>query len=347
MSALNSLERDFINRFQGGFPLAERPFSHAAERLGTRETKLIRTIEDLLQRGLLSRFGPLYDAERLGGAVTLAALQAPPGDYARVAAEVNAVPAVAHNYRREHRLNMWFVLASDQPAGIAAALAEIEQRSGLPVYDFPRRQAFYLGLWLHLDDDGRVDTRSAECAATTQADSVAQTGTGNGADAGVDTHWRADDLDRQLLQATQRGLPLCSDPWSALAAQLDSDPAAILTRLRAMLGAGVIRRIGAVPNHYRLGLRGNGMSVWDVPDAVAAQLGAEVGGFDCVSHCYLRPRHAGVWPYNLFAMLHGSDREVVYRKAQQIEQRLGAHCRGHDILFSTAVLKKTGLQLAA
>ena len=348
MSALTHLEREFINRFQGGFPLAERPFSQLAERLGTRETNLIQTIASLLHRGFLSRFGPLYDAERLGGAVTLSALEVPAADYERVTAEVNALPAVAHNYRREHRLNMWFVLASEHPAGIAAALAEIEQRTGLPVYDFPRQQAFYLGLWLHLDNDGQVDTRSTESAAIVDPEPAATGGTGDGADAGSDiaADWQPDTLDRRLLRATQRGLQLCSDPWSALAKQLDSSAGEILARLRAMLAAGVIRRIGAVPNHYRLGLRGNGMSVWDVPDDVAAQLGRGIGALDCVSHCYLRPRHEGVWPYNLFAMLHGGDRETVLARVRQIEQRLGAHCRGRDILFSTAVLKKTGLQLA-
>ena len=323
------LERAFINRFQGGFPLAGRPFSQVAEQLGTRETELIRTVENLLQSGLLSRFGPLYDAERLGGAVTLAALEVPEPDFARVAEQVNALPAVAHNYRREHRLNMWFVLASEQPAELAAARAEVERRTGLRVYDFPRRQAFYLGLWLHIDARGRVDTQPAAPSA----------------DTGMD--WRPDAFDRRLLRATQRGLPLCADPWSALAVQLDSSADEILARLRAMLAAGAIRRIGAVPNHYRLGLRGNGMSVWDVPDELAERLGREIGALDCVSHCYLRPRHAGVWPYNLFAMLHGADREAVHAKASQIARRLGAQCRGHDILFSTAVLKKTGLQLAA
>jgi siroheme decarboxylase len=329
MSRLTPLERAFINRFQGGFPLTEQPFSRLADHLGTRETNLIHTIDALLQRGLLSRFGPLFDAERLGGEVTLAALEVPPNSYARVTAEVNALPAVAHNYRRDHRLNMWFVIASEQAGGVAAAIADIEQLTGLPVYNFPRRQAFYLGLWLHLDDNGRVDTLPAPQVERTPG------------------NWQADTLDRQLLRLTQAGLPLCADPWSALAKQLDSNTDEVLARLRAMLAAGAVRRIGAVPNHYRLGLRGNGMSVWDVPDDMAVSLGREIGRLDCVSHCYLRPRHADVWPYNLFAMLHGGDREVVYARAKQIEQRLGRFCRGHDILFSSAVLKKTGLQLAA
>ncbi len=329
MTTLSVLERDFINQFQGGFPLSEQPFSRVADRLGTREAILIQAIDGLLQRGLLSRFGPLVDAERLGGEVTLAALEVPPGRYDQVTEQVNTLTSVAHNYRRDHRLNMWFVVAADQPGGIAAALAEVERRTGLHVYNFPRRQAFYLGLWLHLEKNGQVDTVPASIGAAPQRD------------------WQADGLDRRLLRATQAGLPLCHDPWTVIAEQLDTSPEQVLARLRVMLAAGAIRRVGAVPNHYRLGLRGNGMSVWDVPDNMAEELGQKIGQLDCVSHCYLRPRHAGIWPYNLFAMVHGADRKVVQTKAHKLAQLLGGHCRGHDILFSSAVLKKTGLQLAA
>ena len=329
MSPLNPLERAFINRFQGGFPLTGRPFTRVAESLGTREAILIQTIEALLERGLLSRFGPLFDAERLGGELTLAALQVPDSDFERVARQVNADARVAHNYRRDHRLNMWFVVASDQPGGVAETLAAIERHTGLPVYNFPRQQAFYLGLRLRLGADGQIDTLPIDRAG------------------GSATHIQLDDFDRQLLRATQAGLPLCPDPWATLAQQLDSHTTTVLQRLQLMRAGGAIRRIGAVPNHYRLGLHGNGMSVWDVPDSMAETLGRQIGRLDFVSHCYLRPRHAGVWPYNLFAMLHGKDRSVVNTRARRIEQLLGEHCRGHDVLFSSAVLKKTGLRLAA
>ena len=114
-----------------------------------------------------------------------------------------------------------------------------------------------------------------------------------------------------------------------------------------MLERGVIRRIGAVPNHYQLGLRGNGMSVWDVDDEKLQDLGAHVGRLDFVSHCYERPRHLPLWPYNLFAMVHGHDRDEVLSKIDQITELLGTDCRQHDVLFSTRILKKTGLRLVA
>jgi DNA-binding Lrp family transcriptional regulator len=128
---------------------------------------------------------------------------------------------------------------------------------------------------------------------------------------------------------------------------VDAPPGQVIERMARMLATGVMRRLGAVPNHYRLGLRGNGMTVWDVPDDRAAELGAAVGALDFVSHCYLRPRHPGVWPYNLFGMVHGMDHAAVAAKAAQVAEVLGPAVRGHAVLLSSAVLKKTGLRIAA
>ncbi len=154
-----------------------------------------------------------------------------------------------------------------------------------------------------------------------------------------------DELDRRIIRATQAGLPLVSKPYHALAEQLGLTPQEVMTRMQRMLDHGVIRRIGAVPNHYRLGYRGNGMSVWDVPDAKVHELGVRIGNLDFVSHCYQRPRHLPGWPYNLFAMVHGRDRDEVCAKVAQIRTLLGTNARAHAVLFSTAILKKTGLRL--
>ena len=153
------------------------------------------------------------------------------------------------------------------------------------------------------------------------------------------------DLDRRLIAATQGGLPLVPRPYEAIGAALGLSGEAVRERLSAMLASGLIRRIGAVPNHYKLGFTANGMSVWDVDDERVDALGAQVGALPGVSHCYRRPRRLPQWPYNLFAMLHGRSRGEVVEQAARIEALLGAACRGHDILYSTAILKKTGLRI--
>lgn len=145
---MRELERAIVNRLQGGFSLAERPFAAAAAELGTDEATLIETLRAMLAAGTLTRFGPLYDAERLGGAFTLCAMRVPQADFERVAALVNAHPEVAHNYERAHRFNLWFVLATAERARIPAVIAAIESESGYPVLDLPREREYFIDLRL-------------------------------------------------------------------------------------------------------------------------------------------------------------------------------------------------------
>lgn len=145
---LDATDRRIIDALQGGFPVCDRPFLVAATSLGLDEETLMARIDALLADGTLTRFGPLFDAERLGGAFTLAAMQVPADDYERIAEMVNAFPEVAHNYARDHALNMWFVLGTETPEGIAAAIAKIEAATGLPVLAFPKEREFFVELRL-------------------------------------------------------------------------------------------------------------------------------------------------------------------------------------------------------
>jgi siroheme decarboxylase len=154
-----------------------------------------------------------------------------------------------------------------------------------------------------------------------------------------------DAIDRAIVRATQAGLPLCAQPYHAVAERVGVDPDEVMARMRRMLAAGIIRRIGAVPNHYRLGYRANGMSVWDVPDEQITELGRRVGALPFVSHCYRRPRRPPQWPYNLFAMVHGRTQDEVEAQVAEIAALLGDAARRHDVLYSTRILKKTGLRL--
>jgi DNA-binding Lrp family transcriptional regulator len=156
-----------------------------------------------------------------------------------------------------------------------------------------------------------------------------------------------DAVARAIVAATQAGLPLCPRPYDAVAAELGIAPAELRARLQQLLESGALRRIGAVPNHYALGYRANGMSVWDVRDEDIEALGPRVGALEFVSHCYERPRHPPLWPYNLFAMVHGRDRGEVDEKVAAIAALLGSACCRHEVLHSTRILKKTGLRLGA
>ena len=154
-----------------------------------------------------------------------------------------------------------------------------------------------------------------------------------------------DHIDRKIISASQAGLPLTPEPYQSLAEQIGISSDELMQRLRHMQERGIIRRIGAVPNHYKLGYKHNGMTVWDIDDAYIDELGKKIGTLEFVSHCYHRPRHLPDWPYNLFAMVHGKTAEAAELQIQQIADLLGEQCRAYEVLYSTRILKKTGLRI--
>lgn len=156
-----------------------------------------------------------------------------------------------------------------------------------------------------------------------------------------------DATDRAIVRATQSGLPLVPRPYEEIARGAGITEAEVISRIERMLADGIIRRMGAVPNHFALGLDRNAMTVWDVEDASVSHLGREIGALDFVTHCYHRPRALPLWPYNLFAMVHGTSDGEVAAKVAMIASRLGNTCRASDVLVSKRILKKTGLRLAA
>jgi siroheme decarboxylase len=150
-AVLDPADRAIINALQGGFPLCDRPYLEVAGQLGMSEEELLGRLRRLLDERVLTRFGPMFQVERMGGAFVLAALKVPEADYERIAEIVNGFAEVAHNYRREHALNMWFVLATESPAGIANATAAIEAATGLPVFAFPKEREYFVEMKLHAD----------------------------------------------------------------------------------------------------------------------------------------------------------------------------------------------------
>lgn len=145
---MDDIDRTIINELQGGLPVCERPYLEAAQRIGITEDELLVRLASLLEQGVLTRIGPLFQIERMGGAFTLAALSAPEENYDRIAEKVNALPEVAHNYARNHALNMWFVLATEKPEQIAEAIDRIKQDTGCEVFNFPKSREYFVELKL-------------------------------------------------------------------------------------------------------------------------------------------------------------------------------------------------------
>lgn len=333
MNSIDGTTRRIINTLQTGFPLSRRPFADAALGLDLDESTLIHRLKSLLDTGFLSRFGPLFNAEKIGGALTLAAMAIPEHAFDTVAAQVNAMPEVAHNYAREHALNMWFVLATEKPEEIDQVIHKIETSCGYPVFNLPKLEEYCLGFQVHMAEEGKIDTLPM------QPSTISNTRQNLSEEQALNHE------ERLLVTATQEGLPLTQKPYDALAEPLGMTARQVIYHLETMLQSGWIRRIGVVPNHYKLGLRGNGMSVWNLPDDKVSFLGRQMGALGFVSHCYRRPRRLPEWPFNLFAMVHGQDRSIVEQRVGNMARLLGGDNQGHAVLYSSRILKKSGMRL--
>jgi siroheme decarboxylase len=334
MISVDATTRCIINNLQTGFPLSTTPFHEAALSMGLDESLLIKKLKSLLSTGILTRFGPLFNAEQMGGGLTLAAMALAENEFDSVAEVVNAMPEVAHNYARDHTLNMWFVIATEKPDEIQQVIARIEKKTGHKVFNMPKEEEYRLGFKVLLDDDGGIDTAPLESHRNWQDPKKA----------GFSDREPSQE-ERAIIAATQDGLPVTQRPYDVVAESLSISPTEVIKHLENMLNLGWIRRIGLVPNHYKLGLVGNGMSVWNLSDEKIPQRGKEIGALGFVSHCYRRPRNLPHWPFNLFVMVHGEDRIIVKQRVEQISQLLGKDDLGHGILFSSKILKKTGLRL--
>ena len=338
---LDSVDRAVVNAFQGGFPVVTEPFDPAAAALRDRGVdvsgeELLERVRRLDEAGTLTRFGALIDAGEIGGTATLVAMCAPEERFDEVAEQVNAHREVAHNYRREHpHLNMWFVVSVSDPDAVDRVLADIEAETGRETYNLPKQREFRVEAKFPLD--GPVPDGDVDCS-------------GLGPDVEPVDRDTLTPAERDLVVEIQDGLPVTETPYADVAAGLDADPGWVRRTIKRFDAEGKVRRVGVVPNHYALGYTENGMTVWDVPDDVVDEVGPAVASLEFVTHCYERPRHEGVWPYNFFAMTHGRSEAESQRRIEEVRATMDGYwdvSEGDwDTLFSTEILKKTGIRMA-
>ncbi|MFP8889939.1 Lrp/AsnC family transcriptional regulator [Natrialbaceae archaeon A-CW2] len=337
---LTERERAVVNAFQGGFPVVDSPFEPAAAAMreaGFEITaaELLETVRDLDERGVLSRFGPLVNAQQIGGAATLVAMHAPEDRFDEVVDQVNSHREVAHNYEREHpHLNVWFVVSVSDEARVETVLEEIEAETGQPTYNLPKLQEFRVEAKFYVDGplEGGLDL------------------TDLGPDVEPTDESTLTPAERDLVLEIQGGLPVTATPYADVADAIGRDLEWTLSTIKRFDLEGKIRRIGVIPNHYALGYTENGMTVWNVPDELVSEVGPDVASLPFVTHCYERPRHEGVWPYNVFAMTHGRTEAESDQRVEQVRARMAEYWDvgedDWDTLFSTQILKKTGIRLA-
>lgn len=333
-----ALEFQLLNDFQRDFPLCPAPFAELASRLGVAEGAVIRSLEHLRREGKISRVGPVFAPKRIG-ASTLAAMAVPPEKLEAVAQAVNRFPEVNHNYEREHRYNLWFVVTAGSEGRLQAALGAIEQAAGYPILRLPLEQEFHidLGFSLRAGDRKPETTGSAAFAVSPSAASRASPFT---------PPRPLEELERRLVMALQEGLPLFIRPFSVLAARVGCEEIEVLERIQRWCREGVIKRFGVVVRHHELGYCANAMVVHDIPDAEVEAAGSALARAEGVSLCYRRPRVLPDWPYNLFCMIHGQDRAEVEAQIAGLRESLGLTAYPHEVLFSLTRYKQTGARYA-
>ena len=317
---LGPLEFKLLNDFQRDFPLVAHPFAELARRLEVNEATVLDTLQTLRQQGMISRIGAVF-RPNVVGVSALAALAVPASRLDQVAAEVSALSEINHNYQREHRFNLWFVATASTVAHLHTVFQKIERDCACgPVLVLPLLEQFHIDLGF---------------ALTTASPDYFQNGVQTSAEVAA---IELNDTERAFMAILQTGLPLVSRPFVTLG-WAEADAIALLARWTQ---AGVIKRFGVVVRHHELGYTANAMVVWDVPDAVVSQVGTCIAESGRVSLCYRRPRALPHWPYNLFCMIHGKDRQEVERRIATLIQTCGLASYRFEILFSCRRFKQCG-----
>jgi DNA-binding Lrp family transcriptional regulator len=318
-------ERKVLNEFQRDFPLVPMPYAALACALGRPEPWVLATLRRLIDDGLVSRVGVIFRPGSVG-ASTLAAIAVPPSRLASVARSVSAHAGVNHNYEREHRFNLWFVANAAGRAELAGLLARIERETVLPVLAMPLVTEYHIDLGFDLDN-GKP---SAPLAAATA----------KGASPALDA------TQRRVVAALQEGLPLSSRPYAEIAERAGlprgEGEARVLAELRAWRDQGIVKRIGVIVRHRPLGFVANAMAVWDLPDADTDAAGRALALEAGVTLCYRRARALPAWPYNLYCMIHGREREEVDARLDAIAAHAGLARHPHARLFSRTEFKQRG-----
>ena len=325
---MSLVQQRLLNDFQRGFPLTSEPFARIADDLNTTTDEVLDTLRQLNEQGVVSRVGPVFRPNRVGVS-TLAAMSVPESELEQVAAQVSAFDEVNHNYEREHALNLWFVLTAADKETLDASIQAIEGKTGYPVIALPMLKEYHidLGFRMQLDSCSRLHDESGDVEGTCSRKQRSAS---------------AEEHDSDLIAAIQLGLPLVERPFFAVGEKLGLSEAAVIERIGAMQADGVIKRMGVVVRHHELGYRSNAMMVLDVPDDQVEAIGWRLSAVDCVTLCYQRPRRLPQWPYNLFCMIHGKDRDDVLACIDDVINELQLSGLQRAVLFSKRRFKQRG-----
>ncbi len=318
---MTPLAHRLLNDYQHRFPLLSAPFARIACDTDASENEVFATLVMLEAGGYLSRIGPVFRPNTIG-ASTLAAFQVPPADLDRVAGIVTACEGVDHNYEREHAVNLWFVVTAPNALDLDISLRELEERAGYPLLRLRLVEPYYIDLGFDIEDPGRTVKRMAL--------------------GGESEVVCLSDADRRLVGVLQDGLPLAEHPYESVAARTGMTEADVIERIDQWLRDGIIQRFGVIVRHRALGYTANAMAVWNVPDDRVTRIGTLLARAPRVTLCYRRTRALPDWPYNLYCMVHGRERDEVRAVLAKLNRQFDLEQFEQSILFRSREFKQTG-----
>ena len=318
-----SLDERLLNDYQRDFPLVSQPFAEIADELDTGTAEIVARLRALKEQGSVSRVGPVFRPNAIG-ASTLAAMAVPPADLHHVAQLVNAYPQVNHNYEREHRFNLWFVVTADSESARDDTLAQIETDTGYQTLSLPLERDYHIDLGFHMSQ-AACATRAREVCGPIKHQPCPTSA-----------------ADAALIGVIQGGLPLVERPFLVTAQRSGQTEAAVIQRIRDWLDDGTIKRFGVIVRHHELGYRANAMAVWDIPNEQVDELGDRFAALPWVTLCYRRRRQRPHWPFNLYCMIHGRERHAVRRLIARMVASENLDRYAHAVLFSGRRFKQRG-----
>ncbi len=325
MTSMDNLDKEILNEIQWSFPLVTRPFDAIAKKFNTTPEIVKERLNNLKEIGVLRQLSAIFDTRKLGYTSSLVAMEIEADKLEYVASQINRHPGVTHNYERDHEFNLWFTLAVPPGADLKAELDKFNVLQGIKkVRMLPTLQLFKIGVKLDL-----VDEKKHDIAPTEEKKEI------------KDTKFEPTEQDKDFIRELQKNMEIIDEPFVNAANNLGLTENEVFEQMKHYEDIGVMRRFAAILRHRQIGFTANGMIVWKVDEDKISEVGAKLGSFPQVSHCYERPTYPD-WPYNVFSMIHCKTQDEAHDVAKTIQDQI--HVDEYDILFSTREFKKTRVE---
>jgi len=325
MASIGELDKELLNEIQWTFPLVTRPFDAIAKKFDVTPEIIKEHLNSLKKAGVLRQLSAIFDTRKLGYTSSLVAMEIESDKLEYVASQINRHPGVSHNYERDHQFNLWFTLAVPPGSDLKTEIDKFNVLKGIKkVRMLPTLQLFKIGVKLDM-----VDGKKHEVAPSEEKKEI------------KNVKFEPTEQDKDFIRELQKDMEIIDEPFVKAANNLGITENELFEKMKQYEDNGVMRRFAAILRHRQVGFTANGMIVWKVPEDKISEVGAKLGAFPQVSHCYERPTYSD-WPYNVFSMIHCKTHDEANEMAKTIQNQI--HVDDYKILFSSREFKKTRVE---